>query len=85
MTNTGPESCSGKARKSTRLTRRSRKTDPSNESVPPLRCHKRSGTAYVHINGERRYLGAKFGTPQADANYNKLITEWLANGQLLPK
>jgi len=84
MTNTGPKSSSDKTRKSTRLTRKSHKTDTSNESVPPLKCHKRSGTAYVHINGERKYLGAKFGTAKAEKNYNKLITTWLANGRQLP-
>ena len=46
--------------------------------------HKATGYTYVHINGERRYLGAKFGTQQADVNYNKLITTWLANGRQLP-
>ena len=55
MTNMSPKSCSDMTRKSTNLTRKPRKTDTSDESVPPLICHKRSGTAYVHINGERRY------------------------------
>ena len=85
MTNTGPISCSEKTKKSTTPARRTTCSSARNEQIPPLCCHKATVYAYVNLNGTCRYLGAKFGTPQADVNYNKLITEWLANGQLLPK
>ena len=77
MTSMPQKSCSEKTKKSTILTRKSRKTDLSKDSVPPLRCHKRSGTAYVHINGERWYLGAILDTEHADVNVRKIITEKL--------
>jgi len=42
-----------------------------------------SGQAVVRLSGRDHYLG-KWGSPQAQANYEKLIGEWLAHGRQLP-
>jgi len=46
-------------------------------SVPSLCRHKASGQAVVRLDGRDHYLG-KYGTPEAQAAYHRLIGEWLA-------
>jgi len=47
--------------------------------VPKLQRHKASGRAVVRLDGKDHYLG-KYGTPDAEAAYHRLISEWLASG-----
>ena len=49
-------------------------------SVPPYRLHKSSGRAYVNLNRQRVYLG-RYDQPESRAEYDRVITEWLANGR----
>ena len=50
----------------------------------PAYCkHKRSGRAYVKLNGKQVPLG-EHGTKQAWNNYLRTVAEWEANGRLLP-
>jgi integrase len=51
--------------------------------VPSLRHHKPSGQAVVTLGGRDYYCG-KHGTPQARAEYDRLIAEWLAAGRSVP-
>jgi integrase len=52
---------------------------PRSESpaIPKLRLHKASGNAAVMLNGRYLYLG-RFGTPEAQERYDRLVGEWLA-------
>jgi hypothetical protein len=47
--------------------------------VPKYRLHKRSGQAYVSLNGRDLYLGAH-GSEQSRAEYDRVIAEWLSSG-----
>ena len=51
--------------------------------VPSYRLHKQSGRAIVTLNGRDCLLG-KFGTPESQAEYNRLIAEWIAGGRQSP-
>src|SRR4051794_22389559 len=62
------------------MARRSASPQPR---VPSLTHHKASGQAVTRIDGKDHYLG-KHGTPEAKAEYDRLIAEWLANGRRLP-
>lgn len=55
---------------------------PRNGKVPSLRHHKPSGLAVVTINGADVYCG-KYGTPEAQATYDRVIGEWLASGRCI--
>lgn len=48
---------------------------------PSYRLHKPTGLAVVTIGGKDRYLG-KHGTPESEAEYKRLIAEWLLRGQV---
>lgn len=50
--------------------------------IPKIRHHKASGRAAVVLDGRWIYLG-KFGTEEARQEYERRITEWLANGRRL--
>jgi integrase len=50
---------------------------------PKLQKHKATGQAFVDLNGASHYLG-KHGTEAAQAAYDRLISEWLANGRCSP-
>ena len=50
--------------------------------TPSYRRHKPSGQAVVTLNGRDCYLG-KLGSPESRAEYDRLISEWLANGRRL--
>ncbi len=45
--------------------------------LPSYRLHKPSGRAVVTLDGRVHYLGA-FGTAESQAEYERLIAEWLA-------
>src|SRR5947209_441581 len=48
--------------------------------LPSYRLHKPTGQAVVTLDGRDYYLG-KHGTPGSEAEYDRLIAEWLANGR----
>jgi integrase len=49
--------------------------------IPPMRFHKRSGQAYVMLDGKQVYLG-RHGSIQAQSKYNQTIAEWLASDRV---
>ena len=51
--------------------------------IPQLGRHKASGQAVVCLNGKDHYLG-RCGSAEAQAEYERLIALWLANGRRLP-
>jgi integrase len=51
--------------------------------TPSYRKHKATGQAVVTLNGRDTYLG-RYGTRESKAEYDRIITEWLANGRRLP-
>jgi len=54
-------------------------------SLPQMRLHTQTGHARVRINGATHWLG-RFGSPEAQAAYDRLLAEYLANGrQVAPK
>jgi integrase len=55
----------------------------SPDHVPNYRKHKPTGQAVVTLNGKDHYLG-RYGTKQSQAEYDRLIAEWLACGRRLP-
>jgi len=50
---------------------------------PPYRLHRPSGRAVTTIDARDIYLG-KHGTEASRAEYDRVISEWLANGRCLP-
>ncbi len=52
-------------------------------SVPKYRTHRASGQAVVTLNGRDIYLGPH-GTKASKLEYDRLTSEWLANGRGLP-
>ncbi len=48
------------------------------QRIPSYRLHKPSGLAVVRLNGKDVYLG-KHGTPESQAEYRRVIAEWLAS------
>jgi integrase len=55
----------------------------SSGRVPKLRLHKPSGRAVVRLNGRDYYLG-RFGSPESQAEYDRLIGEWILAGRQTP-
>ncbi len=54
-------------------------------SLPQVRLHSGSGHARVRINGTEHWLG-RFGSPEAQAAYDRFLAEYLANGrQVAPR
>lgn len=56
----------------------------SSRRVPAYRRHKSTGQAVVTLDGRDFYLG-RFGTPDSRAEYDRLVSEWLARGRRLPR
>ena len=52
------------------------------QSNPKYRKHKASGQAVVTLNGVDHYLGPH-ATKASHAEYDRLISAWLANGRRL--
>ena len=46
---------------------------------PKLRHHKPTGQALVELCGRRFYLG-RYGKPETEERYHRLVAEWLATG-----
>jgi hypothetical protein len=55
----------------------------SRSRTPSYRHHKPSEQAVVTLGGRDVYLG-RFGSPESQADYDRLIAEWLSNGRRLP-
>ena len=55
---------------------------PRKPSVPSYRFHKARNCAVVTINGRNHYLGP-WQSAESKAKYDRLITEYLANGRAL--
>ena len=53
---------------------------PKTARVPSLRHHRPSGRAVCTIAGKDIYCG-RYGSPEAQAEYDRLIGEWLASGR----
>jgi integrase len=51
--------------------------------IPSYRRHKASGQAVVTLNGIDFYLGP-YNSPQSKAQYDRVVTEWLARGRRAP-
>lgn len=51
--------------------------------VPSYRHHKPTNQAVVTLDGRDFYLG-KWNSPESQAEYNRLISEWTAGGRRLP-
>jgi len=51
--------------------------------VPAYRRHRASGQAMVQLDGRVFYLG-DYDSEESRNAYNRLVTEWLANGRRLP-
>lgn len=54
-----------------------------NGRIPRYRLHRRSGQAIVTLDGTDNYLGPH-GTEASKAEYDRLVTEWLAHGRRTP-
>ncbi|MCZ6573186.1 MAG: tyrosine-type recombinase/integrase, partial [Planctomycetota bacterium] len=52
--------------------------------VPSYRLHKGSRQAVVTLEGRDHYLG-KFGSDDSQAEYERLVGEWLIHGRQLPQ
>ena len=51
--------------------------------TPGYSLHKRSGRAYVTIDGKQHYLPGQHGSPESRAAYDRIIGEWLSSGRTL--
>jgi integrase len=58
-------------------------THPTRSRIPKLSRHKATGQAVVRLNGKDVYCG-RHGTAEAQAKYERVITEWLQRGRQLP-
>ncbi len=56
---------------------------PRTTKPPAYRLYKRTGQAVVTLNGRDRYLGPH-GTKTSRAEYDRLISIWLASGRRMP-
>jgi len=57
---------------------------PQKFPLPRLRRQKKTtgDLAFVELSGKRFYLG-RFGSPEAQQKYDRLVAEWLTNGRRL--
>lgn len=51
--------------------------------TPGYCLHKRTGRAYVTLNGQQRMLPGPHGSDESRGAYDRLVAEWLANGRTL--
>jgi hypothetical protein len=51
--------------------------------TPKYRLHRKSGRAFVELNGRRIYLGT-YESPETRQKYHARIAEWEANRRTLP-
>lgn len=56
---------------------------PRKNQIPSYLHHKKTGQAFVKLNGRFHYLG-EWGSESSKVEYERLITQWLANGRVLP-
>jgi len=56
---------------------------PKTIKPPSYRRHRSSGQAVVTLNGRDHYLGL-YGSKTSEAEYDRLVGEWLASGRRLP-
>ncbi len=54
------------------------------DKLPAYRHHKARGLAVVTLNGKNIYLGP-YGTSASKTEYDRVISEWIANGRRLPE
>lgn len=52
---------------------------PRRVSEQPIIRRQKDGRAYVTLNSRKTYLGAPFGTDEADRAYARLLSAWRAN------
>jgi hypothetical protein len=52
------------------------------KKVPSLRHHKPSGRAVVTIDGQDLYCGP-WNSREATVEYDRIVSEWLANGRTM--
>jgi len=55
---------------------------PNPKRVSSLRHHNPSGRAVVTIEGQDFYCGP-WKSPEATAEYDRLVSDWLSNGRSL--
>lgn len=58
-------------------------TSPHARKIPAYGSHLASGQARVRLDGKDIYLGT-FGSPESHQQYQRVISEWIANGYRLP-
>jgi integrase len=51
--------------------------------TPKYAFHRPTGQARVRLDGRDHYLG-RYGTPESKAEYDRVISEWLASGRRIP-
>ncbi|HAN99524.1 MAG TPA: site-specific integrase [Planctomycetaceae bacterium] len=56
----------------------------SSRRIPAYRRHKSTGQAVVTLDGRDFYLG-RYASPTSRAEYDRLVSEWLARGRSLPR
>ncbi len=56
---------------------------PKYRNLPSYRLHKATGQAFIELAGRRFYLG-KYGSKASRDEYERRLTEYLANGRSLP-
>jgi integrase len=52
-------------------------------TTPAYKLHKASGQARVRLDGREIFLG-RYGSPESRAEYDRIVSEWLANSRRLP-
>jgi hypothetical protein len=54
------------------------------QKPPSYRHHKPTGQGVVTLNGKDIYLG-KYGTPESQQAYDRVVAEWLVSGRQLTR
>jgi integrase len=53
-------------------------------SLPQMRLHEKTGHARVRMGGKTFWLG-RYGSPEAQTTFDRLLVEYLANGRQAPR